>query len=88
MLDSVLMNDIQNEVKRARELFPANSEMLEALMEEVGEVAKAIMEHKRKKKGVTDREVYNEIVQLGAMVIRLGTEGDKDHPYKNPNKSA
>ena len=47
---------IADELVAARTAFPGTTHMLAALVEEVGEVAKAIMEHDRKE-GTSTQEV-------------------------------
>jgi hypothetical protein len=60
---------IRREVFRARMLFPSNQGVSLALVEEVGEVAKAYLDESR------DR-IIEEAVQACAMVVRLALEGD------------
>lgn len=61
---------IGKEVKNAREQFPSNEKLLAALVEEVGELAQAMIED--------DGTAEEEAVQVAAMAIRLIEEGDSD----------
>lgn len=58
------------EVNRARDKFPGTDMMLAALMEEVGELANAIIEG-------TDWEV--EALHVACVAMRIRTEGDRSH---------
>lgn len=64
------LKEISDETKRARKKFPGNRFILAALTEEVGELAKAILQNKNKE------DVRNEAVQVAAMAIRIFEEGD------------
>jgi hypothetical protein len=68
------------EVERARKLWPGNKNRLVALLEELGEVAKALLDYDS---GVAkDEDVYTELVQCLAMVIRLACEGDASFKWR------
>jgi NTP pyrophosphatase (non-canonical NTP hydrolase) len=69
MDDEIFVNMVLDEVSRARTKFPNNSGLLAALTEEVGELARALMDQ-------TDSEVYNEAVQVAAMALRIAIEDD------------
>lgn len=60
---------IQAELARARRKFPSSEGSLAALTEEVGELAKAVLDESR------DR-IIAEAVQVAAMAIRVAIEGD------------
>jgi len=90
-------NDVADEVARARAKFPDNKHMMGAFHEEVGEVAKAMLERDYQSAGEhlypdlesphnlsLDEEVYKECVQAAAMALRVATEGDPDYLYHNP----
>lgn len=62
--------DVDAEVKRAQKKFPSSDGTLCALTEEVGEVAKAVLDEPWER-------VYREAVQVAAMAARLALEGDK-----------
>ena len=63
------MSDIVKEVERARKKFPDPYALLAALTEEVGELAKALLDEPM------DR-VESEAIQVAAMAIRIIEEGD------------
>jgi ribosomal protein L21E len=66
------LEEISAEVKRARIKFPKNEHLLAALMEEVGEVAKAYLE------GEPIENIRNEACQVAAVAVRIIEEGDSD----------
>lgn len=61
--------EISAELRRARAKFPGPDATLAALMEEVGEVAKATVDESRER-------VRKEAVQVAVMAIRLILDGD------------
>lgn len=63
---------VEEEVRRSRQKFPGNEHMLAALVEEVGEVARALLESKPRS------DVVSEAVQVAATAVRLIEEGDAD----------
>lgn len=63
------MGQAVREFNRARELFPENNVNLIALMEEVGELAKAMLEEPAD-------NVWKEAVQVAAVAMRCAIEGD------------
>lgn len=63
------LTHVYEEVVRARILFPSPDGLMTALTEEVGEVAKAMMDESRPR-------VHTECVQVAAMAMRLAIEGD------------
>lgn len=87
------LNDVVAEVDRAREKFPSNRHIMGAMHEEVGEVAKAMLERDYKATDMPvsshnfglDMEVYVECIQAAAMLLRVATEGDPDYLYQNPH---
>lgn len=64
------LSDVSAEVLRAREKFPDASKSMTALTEEVGELAKALLDE-------SDKRVYEEAVQVAVMALRVATEGDR-----------
>lgn len=60
---------IQCELRRAREKFPSADGSLAALTEEVGELAKAVLDESR------DR-IVEEAIQVAVMAIRVAIDGD------------
>lgn len=64
-----IIADIINENVSAKAKFPSSEGSMTALMEEVGELAKAYLDEPRE-------NIYNEAVQVASMVIRVALEGD------------
>jgi NTP pyrophosphatase (non-canonical NTP hydrolase) len=64
------LDAISREVIAARDKFPGTRHLLAALVEEVGELAKAYLQ----KQG--DERVYNEAKQVACLAIRIMEEGD------------
>ena len=81
--DGMVITMICDELIAARKAFPENTHKLAALMEEVGELAQAMMEHDRKL-GTSVHEVLREAVQAAAMAIRVAVEGDDNFLYEFP----
>ena len=63
------LRDVKREVERARIKFPQPNAVMCALTEEVGELAKAMMDEPRVR-------VWAEAVQVAAMAARAAVEGD------------
>lgn len=61
---------VVSEVNFARRKFPKPNPNLAALMEEVGELARALLERRDM------AQVYGEAVQVAAMACRCALEGD------------
>jgi len=66
---STALYDLQTEVRRARKKFPANDVLMVALTEEVGELARALLEE-------SPERIYEEAIQVACVAIRIATEGD------------
>jgi hypothetical protein len=66
---------INAEVMRARMKFPSNAKMLAALVEEVGELAKALLQR------MPTDEVRKEAIQVACVAVRIIEEGDSDFTY-------
>ncbi len=64
-----LASEILEELKRARVKFPGRNVTFAALVEEVGELAKATFEEDRK-------SVRKEAVQVAVMAMRMVLDGD------------
>ena len=61
------------EIQSARSKFPSNENQFAALIEEVGEIGKALVEN--------DEDGWrNECIQVACMAIRFATEGDPAYP--------
>lgn len=63
------LRDVKAEVVRARAKFPEPDAVMTALTEEVGELAKALLDEPWGR-------VYNEAIQVAAMALRVAVEGD------------
>lgn len=64
-----LLQEIKDELARARAKFPGDDVTMLALMEEVGELAKAAFEEPR-------TNVRSEAVQVAVMAMRVALDGD------------
>lgn len=71
--------EIDAELERARARFPMPNPTFCALVEEIGELAQALLKCKPGSPEHSKR-VYEEAVQCAVMAIRVLEEGDKDHP--------
>jgi hypothetical protein len=65
----VFTHHVRAEVRKARAKFPGANKNLAALVEEVGELAKAMLDE-------DNVRVWQEAVQVAAMALRCATEGD------------
>lgn len=81
--DGLMFKMVRDELVAAREAFPGKTHMLCAMVEEVGELAQAIMQHDRQQ-GTSVQEVLREAVQVAAMAIRVAVEGDDNFLYEFP----
>lgn len=63
------LRDVSCEITRARNKFPTNELLMVALAEEVGELAKALMDE-------SPDSIYAEAIQVACVAIRIATEGD------------
>lgn len=81
--DGLVFVMVRDELKAAREAFPGTTHMLAALVEEVGELAQAIMQHDRKQ-GTSVQEVLREAIQVASMAVRIAVEGDDNFLYEFP----
>lgn len=70
--------DINLELARARLAFPMPNPTLVALVEEVGELAKALLECQAGYPAIGSRRVYKEACQVAVMAIRMMEEGDQN----------
>ena len=86
-VDGIVIAMVQGELNAARKQFPETTHMLAALMEEVGELAQAMMEHDRDGSRSVP-EVLREAVQVASMAIRIATEGDDNFKYVFPTVEA
>lgn len=81
--DGLVFIMVRDELRSARGAFPGTTHALAALVEEVGELAEALMEHDRKQ-GTSVSEVLREAVQVACMGIRIAVEGDENFAYEFP----
>lgn len=63
-------SDVAEEVMRARDKFPGNKFLLAALVEEVGELAQAMLQKK------SPEEIRREATQVACVAVRIIEEGD------------
>ncbi len=77
--NDLTMQAVRAEVARTRVLFPGNRQMTAALMEEVGELAQALIDHDRGK--ATRDDVETEAIQVAAMAVRILEEGSAEFTY-------
>lgn len=76
--------EVTAEVARARAKFPMPNPMLAALVEEVGELAKALMGGRHHGKD----GVRMEAIQVAAMAVRILEEGDPHYPESDRDAAA
>ena len=74
--------EIDAELERARAKFPMPNPTCVALVEEVGELAQALLKCNAHKNDYQARckHVYEEAIQVATMAIRVLEEGDRDYP--------
>lgn len=72
----IFIEMVAMEVSRARAKFPDSRRSFAALVEEVGELAQALL-HVLEKPGDMNRtRIREEAIQVAAMACRVATEGD------------
>lgn len=76
--------EIDAELERARAKFPMPNPTFVALVEEVGELAQALLKLKPGSHEYSQR-VYAEAIQVAVMAIRVLEEGDRDFPAYAPH---
>lgn len=79
-MDERIAYCLDAELHFAQAKFPGNDDTLIAFVEEVGELANALLEHKRGNAPASS--VFAEAVQVAVMAIRLAMEGDSAFPYR------
>ena len=72
------IEDVAAEVARARAKFPNNEHLLAALVEEVGELARAYLDNEG------HGRVYAEAIQVACMAVRIADESDSAFKDWNP----
>lgn len=76
--DYGFVSKVIDEARRARLKFPPPETTLAAAVEELGEVATALMDLQAGRD--TPEHLYEECVQLAAMALRIAVEGDRTFP--------
>lgn len=71
------LNDLADEIGRARRKFPGSEHTYATLLEELGELANALLEHKYGH--APSRNIRAEALQVACMAVRVGTEGDTSY---------
>lgn len=66
------MRLLMSELDEARAKHPGNAKLLAALVEEVGELAQALLKRK------PDSDIRKEALQVACVAIRIIEEGDSD----------
>lgn len=66
-----LMHEIFDELEKARQKFPGDRVTFAALVEEVGELATALIEEPRK-------NAKKEAIQVAVMAMRMVLDGDRE----------
>ncbi len=80
------LNNVRNEMERIQEKWPSNENNLAALTEEVGELAKAMLEREYEpKKGIHRGEIYREAVQVAAVALKIALFGDDCFSKSKPD---
>lgn len=74
-LEGAFLRDTRSELNRARDKFPSATASTVALMEEVGELAQAMLKHAAGK--WPHSRVMEEAVQVAVMAMRVALEGDE-----------
>ena len=69
---------LRAELERARAKFPANAHLFAALGEEVGELARELLE------GGPRKRIREEAIQVACVALRIAEEGDGDFPESVP----
>ena len=65
-------NDLVQEIRRATDKFPHNHHLSAALMEEVGELSKALLENEG------PGRIREEAIHVACVAARIAIEGDGD----------
>ena len=80
---SQMAEAIDTEINAARKKFPTGDLLHAAMVEELGEATKALLDQHHGGKAIASRDVYYELIQTAAMVVRLAQEGDPQFPKYN-----
>jgi len=79
-MDDRIQYCIDAELRFARAKFPGSNLNFPALVEEVGELSKALLENSSGK--VEPKDVFAEAIQVAVMAIRVAEEGSAEFPYQ------
>ncbi len=83
-MDERIKYCIDAELGFAEAKFPGNEQQFASLTEEVGELAKALIDYDRNK--ATSAEVFAEAIQVATMAIRVALEGSAEFTYEFSHK--
>jgi NTP pyrophosphatase (non-canonical NTP hydrolase) len=75
--DAHFLNAVANEVVLTRTKYPDNNLLMNALTEEVGELARALLEYYWDPTPEKKTNIKTEAVQVGTMAMRIYSEGDR-----------
>ncbi len=78
-IDERIIYCIEAELTFARTKFPGKNLNFPALVEEVGELANAFLDHEYGKK--EPHEIFAEAIQVAVMAIRCAEEGSAEFPH-------
>lgn len=70
---------VEVEVMYARDKFPSSQHQMTALVEEVGELAQALIENDRG--NLSPKQVCAKAIQVAAQACRVALEGDESFAY-------
>jgi NTP pyrophosphatase (non-canonical NTP hydrolase) len=74
-LDNHFISELRRELERARTKFPSANFSTLALVEEVGELAQAVLKVRAGKAPAT--RIFDEALQVAAMAMRVALETDE-----------
>jgi len=81
-LTAQFIRHLETETEKTRVAIPVNENMMVALMEEVGELAKALLQCEYENGDM--QSVYGAAVQVASVALRIATEGDDSLDTYNP----
>ena len=70
------LEDVHEEIQKARAKFPNSRRSFAALVEEVGELAQALLHVLEKPSDKNRTHIREEAIQVAAMACRVAVEGD------------
>lgn len=81
VIESIYLRDVGKEYDRANKLFLGNAHNMNALTEEVGELAQALLQLQYEPhKGKTNQDVVKEAIQVCAVAMKIALHGDTTFP--------